>query len=84
MWSEYTANARETVVPPITLTLDESEEIAAISAEVDTYKKEMILKFVKGLEPMENYDAFVETLRSMGADRLTEIYQGALDRYNQR
>ena len=44
----------------------------------------MILKFVKGLEPMENYDAFVETLRSMGADRLTEIYQGALDRYYQR
>ena len=41
-------------------------------------------KFILGREPLENYDLYVEQMRSLGIDRLTELKQEALDRYNRR
>jgi len=37
-----------------------------------------------GVEPMSNYEAFVEKIKSMNIDRAIEIYQAAVDRYNKR
>jgi len=41
----------------------------------------MEVKFITGEEPIENHPQFVETLNSMGLERLIELYQGAYDRY---
>ena len=35
-------------------------------------------------EPLDNYDAFVETMKSMGVEDAIAIYQAALDRWNAR
>ena len=41
------------------------------------------VKFITGEEPIENHARFVETLNSMGLERLTELYQAAYERYLQ-
>lgn len=43
----------------------------------------MEVKFITGEEPIENHARFVETLNSMGLERLTELYQAAYERYLQ-
>lgn len=84
IWNSYVDNVKDTALPPLGLTIEESEEVADLTADLFTYKREMIVRFVKGLEPMEKYDEFVANFRKMGGDRVTEIYQAALDRYNER
>ena len=44
----------------------------------------MTVKFIMGLEPLENLDSFVETLRSLGVDEVIAAYQTAYDRYMAR
>ncbi len=83
-WSKFTPNAAKTIVPPITPTIEESEEIISIGTNINTYISEMVVKFINGSEPLSNYDKFVETLKDIGVDRYLELNQTALDRYNQR
>ena len=64
----------------VMLDTEEQEEYAGISTDLDTYAKSMILKFILGDEPMDNYDDFLKTCKDMGLDRMTELYQGAYDR----
>lgn len=72
------------VMPPVTLTAEESSKTASIMNDVTTYRDEMIGKFVMGAEPIENFDKFVATMKSMGIDEAIKARQAALDRYNSR
>lgn len=57
---------------------------ASIMADIDTYKSEMFNKFVMGAEPLDRFDAFAETIQSMGIEQAIHIQQAALDRFNKR
>ena len=59
---------------------DQQEKYNTYAADLDTYAKGMILKFILGDEPMSNYQAFLDTCVDMGLDEMTAIYQGAYDR----
>ena len=59
---------------------DEQEKYNTYAADLDTYAKGMILKFILGDEPMSNYQAFLDICVDMGLDEMTAIYQGAYDR----
>ena len=83
-WSKYTPNAAKTIMPPITPTQDESEEIVSLQSDINTYSAEMILKFIKGDEPLSKYEDFVAQLNKMGAERYVNILQTAVDRYEKR
>lgn len=61
-------------------TVEESEQLANINADLKTYISETVNKFIMGLEPLENYDSFVETAKSMGLEEAVQIYQTAYDR----
>ena len=69
------------VMPPISLTSEESDEYATIYSEIQTYVKEMLVKFVMGQVSMDEWDAFVEALNGMDLARAIEIQQAAYDRY---
>ena len=63
------------------LTMEESEEYNRTVSDIATAAAEQSLRFVTGDRSLDEYDAFIEDLRAMGLDRLTEIKQAAYDRY---
>ncbi len=77
-------NEAKHLLPNLTPTLEESTELAKIKNEINTYRDEMTLKFIMGIEPLDNFDKYVATLKKMGADQAIQIYQTALNRYKDR
>ena len=63
------------------MTTEESETYTALIADLSTYMAEHVLKFVVGVEPMDDYQAFIETLYEMGMQEAIDIKQAAYDRY---
>ncbi len=71
-------------LPVLTPTTEENAEYARIMTEVDKYKDQMIVKFINGIEPIENFDKFVDTLKQLGVERAMEVQTAALKRYMNR
>lgn len=71
-------------LPPITATPTESSELAKIMTDVNTLVDEMTLKIILGNEPLENFDKYMDKLKTLKLDRAIEIEKAALDRYNKR
>ena len=49
--------------------------------EVNTYLDQMVLSFIMGMEPLDNFDAFVQEMKDLGIETAIEYQQG-LDTYN--
>ncbi|WP_079912774.1 ABC transporter substrate-binding protein [Paenibacillus sp. 32352] len=81
IWSKATAERKMPIVTP---TQDESSKFASIMTDINTYKDEMLLKFIMGVEPITNFDQYVKKIQSMGIDDATKIQQTALERFNKR
>jgi len=47
-----------------------------IMAELNTYKSEMVLKFITGVEPIENFDKYQQTLMDLGYEEARDLYEG--------
>jgi putative aldouronate transport system substrate-binding protein len=60
---------------------EEGTQLAKIMGDINTYQEEMFHKFIMGQEPLSNYDAYVERIKSMDIDTAVQIYQNMLDRY---
>lgn len=82
IWAD--TNMAKHVVPPITPTTDEAKEQSQIMNEINTYRDEYTIKFILGTADFSEWDTYVETIYGMGLDRVLEIQNGALDRYNAR
>ena len=82
LWSD--TNMVKHTVPPITPTSDESKEMAQIMNEINTYRDEYSLKFILGTASFDEWDTYVSTIKGMGLDRVLEIQNAALERYNSR
>ena len=72
------------MLPAITATPDEAEELAEMMSDVTTYLEEMFVKFITGQEPLSNFGAFQSRLQQMGIERAIAIKQAGLERYNSR
>jgi putative aldouronate transport system substrate-binding protein len=72
------------LLPPVTLTNDESKDYAKIINDVNTYKEEMTVKFIMGVEPLDKFDQYVKTIQGFGIEKAIEFKQNALERYNKR
>ena len=46
------------------------------------YIEENLLSFVTGSKSLDEYDEFVETVKSMNIQRVIELKQAAYDRFN--
>jgi len=82
LWSD--TNMKKYTIPPITPNAEESKEIARIMTEVNTYRDECTLKFILGTMDMSEWDNYVSTIKSMGIDKVLEMENAALERYNAR
>lgn len=81
---EQTDAAKHVMPLFLTPTAEESKELAKLNTAITSYKEEMFVKFVMGKEPIDKFDDYVKRIKEMGIDKVTQIYQGALDRYNKR
>lgn len=81
IWSKPTAERK---MPLVTPTKDESSKFASIMTDIETYRDEMLLKFIMGAEPIDNFDKYVKKVQSMGIEDAVKIQQAALERYNKR
>ena len=82
LWGE--TDAAKHLLPPVTLLSQESSEIAGIQTAIESYQDASILKFITGVESLDNFDNFVDTLKRMGIEKYIDAYQRAYDRYQQR
>ena len=84
MWADEANYDCEYLLPNLQFTDDELNTITDIQIDLDTYVKEMILKFIVGAEPLSNYDDFIETQKALGVEDLIAVNQAAYDRYLER
>lgn len=81
VWSKP---GKDYIMPPLSQTEAESQTDAEISNQVNSYRDEMTLKFIMGVEPISNFDKYVEQIKSLGIDKLIKVKQAQLDRYLKR
>lgn len=82
IWSKTDVDKHQ--LPPLSPTPEESEEYAAIMSDINTYRDEMLLKYIFGQESLDTFDDYVTNIKKMGLDRAIELRQAALDRFNAR
>lgn len=67
--------------PSFDLSEEEAMRKSEIMPNVNTYVREMVLKFIVGAEPLENFDAFVDTVNGMGLPEVLDMMQRGYERY---
>lgn len=80
-WMDDPNMDTDTVLPAIALSEEATAERAQIMTDVETYAKEMILKFIVGAEPLSNFDAYLQQLSDFGIERALALTQEAYDLY---
>lgn len=65
-------------------TIEENEVVSFDMDTMNSYINQMVSFFIIGQEPLSQYDAFVQELRNMGAEKYLAIEQSAVDRYYAR
>lgn len=74
----------EMTVPPLSLTPEESAEVAAIETQLKDYINENLALFCLGTKDIaKDWDAYVGEFSVLGIDKLQQIYQSAYDRQYQ-
>ncbi|MGX7031073.1 extracellular solute-binding protein [Vagococcus zengguangii] len=68
--------------PLVYMTDEENEVIKEVKTDLSTYLEQMEAKFITGVKPLSEWYEYVETTKSMGLDKYVEVYQSALDCYN--
>jgi putative aldouronate transport system substrate-binding protein len=68
----------------LSFTAEEGNTNATIMSDINIYVDEMTLRFIRGEEPLSNWDAYVRNVRNMGLDTVVRNYQTAYDRYLNR
>ncbi|MGN1058934.1 MAG: extracellular solute-binding protein [Clostridia bacterium] len=80
-WSKYLENSLPHQMPALEYSLEASDEMSALKLDINSYAEEMIMLFIQGEEPLENFGKYQQTLQSMKLDKLLEIMQTAYDQY---
>ena len=76
---EAAANAYVPFMPAIP-SIEEADRITKLYSDLDTYRDEMFIKFVTGQESLDNFDRYVEQMKSLGYEEIAAIYQAGYDR----
>ncbi|NSW91278.1 MAG: extracellular solute-binding protein [Firmicutes bacterium] len=70
------------VFPPVRFTTEEQKQVTAIVSDLESYVSQMEAKFITGVEPLTNWDNYVDTIKKMNVEQLLKLYQTAYDRWN--
>lgn len=68
------------ILPPLSLTVDQSQEVADLSKTIYDYTNEMMARFIIGDASLDKeWDKYISTLEGMNLARYLEIYQEAYE-----
>lgn len=67
--------------PRILASKEEIDRYAGIMSDINTYRDEMVTKFITGREDLNNFDKFVQKIKGMGIEDAISIRQAQYDRY---
>lgn len=81
MWSDDENVDSSLQLPPFQLDEADQQIVTEIGTPIYTYVDEMTLKFITGAEPLENFDAFRDTIKSMDIETVLELKQKGFDSY---
>lgn len=81
-WSVYDGVSRDE--PYLYFSDEENSKLVKKMTDISTYVEEMISKFIIGAEPIENYDSFVDGLKSRGIDDVLKAKQSAYETFIKR
>lgn len=77
-------NMGEHILPNIYVLPEESDIDANIMANVKTYVDEMILKFIVGNKPIDEFEEYVNQVKKFELEKSVKFRQDAYDRYKSR
>lgn len=69
------------VLPTIQLVPEAASRRGEIMTEVETYRDEMVLKFIVGAESLDNFDKYLDTLKALGIEEAIGLTQEAYENY---
>ncbi len=81
MWAEQDMEDSSMQLPPFQLDEADQQTLADVATPIYTYVDEMTLKFITGAEPLDNFDVFRDTIRSMGMEDIIALEQKGYDAY---
>lgn len=64
-------------------TEEETQRIADLKADFDTYYEELLTKLILGQAALDDWDTYLSELKALGLDELIEITQARYDRAHQ-
>lgn len=75
-------NTDSTMAPGAVWTVDAQTEYSSIVSDLGSFVSTMCLQFITGEKSMDEWDSFIEEVTSsFDVDRMTELYQEAVDTY---
>ena len=70
------------MAPGAVWTVDNQTEYSGIVSDLGSYVSTMCLQFITGEKSMDEWDSFIEEVTSsFDVERMTELYQEAVDTY---
>ena len=84
-FSDYAEDSQKyaaDLMPALTPTVEEADQLSAIKTDVDTYVEEARMNFVTGAWNFDSdWDAYVAQMEKMGIDDYVAIKQAQYERY---
>ncbi len=74
-------DAKNHILPPMTLTSEQEIEMTSIEESLATYRDQMQMKFITGELPLSKYDEFRDGLRERGVDKYVKYHQEAYNKF---
>ena len=84
IWSD--TNMGKHVMPPVTSTPEESKEMSQKLTDITKYRDQQTVAFIKGTVELTDaeWDKYVKQINDLGLERVLELKEAALARYNKR
>lgn len=67
--------------PRVYFTQSEQNKLTRLYADISNYIQEMNMKFITGIEPISNFNAYINNLRKIGGEEYEAILKDAYARY---
>lgn len=83
-YAEALLDKRVESFPAMMATVEEQTIVDRIQPDLRTFTNESIAKFITGAQPLDEFDAYVETLKSIGLEELQAVKQAQFDRSGMR